>query len=70
MFLRENDKIYYLDAVNKLILELLENNDFKQINIGCCKEREYRDSNVERIGKVLTKYYELQKLGVDYVYDY
>lgn len=70
VLLKENGSIYYLDAINKFILELLDNGDFKQLDIGNISNIEYQDSTVVKIGKKLTKYYDLKKFGVEYIYDY
>lgn len=69
VILRENGKNYYLDAVNKFILELLENGDFEQLDVEDDRDYNYKDSNVEEIGKKLSKYYNLKRLGVEHVYD-
>lgn len=67
--LRENGKTYYLDAINKFILELLDNGDFKQLNIDIVEDFDYQDSNVKKIGEKLSKYYNLKRLGVEHIYE-
>lgn len=65
-----NDK-YILDPVNKFILEkgikgelkLLDKKDFY-------KFIDYKDSNIDEIGKVLKKYYTYKELGIKNIYDY
>lgn len=67
--LREKGKTYYLDAINKFILELLDNGDFKQLNIDIVEDFDYKDSNVKKIGEKLSKYYNLKRLGVEHIYE-
>lgn len=68
--LEENGKSYLLDAVNKFILEVLDNGDLREVEIEeSLSSVQYRDSNVQNIGKVLTKYYNLKRLGIDCIYD-
>lgn len=67
----ESGKRYLLDIVNKFVLEVLENGNLKQLEIEMeYSDCDYNDSNVFNIGKVLTKYYSLKKLGVNHIYDY
>lgn len=68
--LEESGKSYLLDAINKFIVEILKNGDLKQLDLGSTISYEdYNDSNIGEIGKVLTKYYQLKNIGVDYIYD-
>lgn len=70
VILKENENIYYLDAINKFILELLENGAFKQLDIDSVEDFDYKDSNVKKIGEKISEYYNLKRLGIEHVYDY
>ncbi len=69
--LEENGKEYLIDSINKFILEMLDNGELKQLEIEDDIDFDnYSDSNIEKIGKVLTKYYNLKRMGIEHVYDY
>lgn len=70
--LHDNNDEYLLDAYNNFVCKIVgydleptyqESVDDKLIT-------KYPDDNVKRIGLILKKYYKLQELGIDYVYDY
>lgn len=68
--LKERDSVYLIDPVNSYILKREENNDLTQLGIDEEISLDgYDDSNVEKIGKVLSKYYNLKRLGVEHIYD-
>lgn len=68
--LEEDDNEYLVDPINSFILKIEKNNDITQIEIDEVFDLEgYSDSNVQEIGKVLTKYYNLKRLGINYIYD-
>lgn len=70
VILRENGNTYYLDAINKFILEILDNGDFKQLDVEYFENFEYKDSNVKKIGEKISEYYNLKRLGIESVYGY
>lgn len=66
----EQKEEYLLDLVNGFVLKkdgndlILIENELKFLSDN------YKDENVNKIGKVLTKYYDLKKLGIENVYNY
>lgn len=71
VLLKDHDCEYILDPVNYYILKKEKNNTLTSLNLDILDPfTSYEDSNIQKIGKVLKKYYQLQKLGIDYVYDY
>lgn len=66
----EGDNEYLIDPINSFIFEINKNDEIIQIEIDDFFYLEdYSDSNILEIGKVLTKYYNLKRLGIDYIYE-
>lgn len=73
--LNENGCQYIVDPANNFILKEEGNQSLTQLNstvpnMVLQQFSNYSDENVEHIGGVFKKYYNVQKLGIDYVYDY
>ncbi len=67
----DNDR-YLLDAYNNFIFKIV-GSDLDPVNLENCDNplmTKYPDDNVKKIGLVLEKYYKLQELGIDHIYDY
>lgn len=72
VILKDKNAEYLLDACNNFVFRIigydLEPIELKNMdNILMIK---YPDDNVKKIGLVLKKYYKLQELGIDHIYDY
>ncbi len=70
--LKDNNDEYLLDAYNNFVFKIVGCNlePVKLKNMDNILITKYPDDNVKKIGLVLKKYYKLQKLGIDYIYDY
>ncbi len=70
--LKDNNAEYLLDAYNNFIFRIigcgLESVELK--NMDNILMPKYPDENVKEIGLVLKKYYKLQELGVNHIYNY
>ena len=70
--LKDNNTEYLLDAYNNFVFKII-GYDLEPVELKSMDNMlmtEYPDDNVKMIGLVLKKYYKLQELGIDYVYDY
>lgn len=71
LLINENEKEYILDAVNKLILQKEKNGDLISIDMKLKDNiKDYYNSSVSDVGKVLKKYYTYRDIGIECVYDY
>lgn len=71
VLLNNNDGEYVVDLVNEFILKIERDGQLKSIDIESIEDiTPYQDSNVDVIGKVLTKYYKYKELGIESVYEY
>ncbi|MCI8460270.1 MAG: hypothetical protein HFE81_02625 [Bacilli bacterium] len=67
--LKENGNEYLIDPVNSFILKI-DNSDISLVDVDNFIDLEsYSDSNILEIGKVLTKYYNLKRLGINHIYE-
>ena len=67
--LKDDNDRYLLDAYNNFIFRIV-GSDLNPVNLENCDNplmTKYPDDNVKKIGLVLKKYYNLQKLGLDHV---
>lgn len=70
VLLKDKDSEYILDPINKFILKKESNKNIILLDLDVCNDfEEYQDSNIQSIGKVLNKYYNLQNLGINYIYE-
>lgn len=60
---------FILDAANRWIFEVLENQNLHLLNFEEQKTPLFQDEHISTIGLTLKKYYSLRELGVTYVYD-
>ncbi len=70
--LKDNEDDFLLDAYNNCVFRIVGSN-LDYVNLENCDNQlmtKYPDDNVKKIGLTLKKYYKLQELGVDYIYDY
>lgn len=64
-----SDGTCIIDPANKFILQTEENGKVKSLDIEIDHDAEdYRDPNIETIGKILKKYYMYRELGIENVY--
>lgn len=60
---------YLIDPTNKFILEVLGNGSLRQIDMEpVVSPDDFNDSNIDRVNKVLKKYYTYREFGVTTVY--
>lgn len=72
--LKTLEKEYLIDAMNNLLLHV-NNSDLENIEnfIDDFQEKifsNYKDSNVNDIGRILKKYYSIRDSGINHVYEY
>ena len=70
--LKDNNNEYLFDAYNNFVFRIV-NYDLEPVELKIMDDTlmtKYPDDNVKEIGLVLKKYYKLQELGVDHIYDY
>ena len=70
--LKDHNGRYLLDAYNNFIFRIV-GSDLHPVNLENCDNllmTKDPDDNVKEIGLVLKKYYKLQELGIDHIYDY
>lgn len=75
VLLNENNCEYILDPANNFVLKKETDGSLISITLDISNQilrqfENYYDPNIQNIGKTLKKYYNLQKLGIKYVYDY
>lgn len=75
VLLKLNDDRFILDAYNDFVLKLDTNNNLIPINIETIVIKSelydnYKDSNIEKIDKILKKYYKLKIFNIQNTYDY
>lgn len=70
VFLKEGDCSYLVDPQNKFIFRVEDNQDLTLLNLDIDFCTEYDDINIQNTGMILKKYYHLQSLGIEHVYDY
>ncbi len=70
--LKDNSDEYLFDAYNNFVFRIV-GYDLEPVELKIMDDilmTKYPDNNVKEIGLVLKKYYKLQELGVDHIYDY
>lgn len=75
ILLKDNNKEYILDPTNNFILKKESDQSLTLLNFDLSPLKiqqfmNFEDENVKDIGKVLKKYYHLQKIGIKNIYDY
>lgn len=72
IILKNSTDEYLLDAYNNLAFRIV-GSDLEPVEIKCMDEtllNKYPDNNIREIGLVLKKYYKLQSLNINHIYDY
>lgn len=72
--LKDGESNYLLDAFNNFAFKIESNQsltplDVENINIPV-EYSTYCDSSIQNIGTILKKYYSLQRMGINHIYDY
>ena len=70
--LKDNIDEYLFDAYNNFVFKIV-GYDLEPVKLKIMDDilmNKYPDDNVKEIGLVLKKYYKLQELGIDHIYDY
>ena len=75
VLLIENNEEYILDPINNFILKKENDQSLKTINsdilsLDIQQFVSFSDDHVQSIGRVLKKYYHIQSVGVNHIYDY
>lgn len=75
VLIKDEDGEYILDPISDTTLkkDLAENFNAVDINVTDIDERYYKnysDPNIQNIGRVLKKYYNIQEVGIKQIYDY
>lgn len=71
VLLKVNDYEYLLDPIHSFILKKEKDQTLTKLDCDTLELIEnYQDSNIDTIGRILKKYYDLDRLGIDYLYDY
>jgi len=66
-----SDREFYVDLINKLILEIFLDRSFEVLDVNFSNDlTTYSDSRVKEVGKVLSKYYNLKRMGIYHLYEY
>lgn len=69
--LKDNNNQYLLDAYNNFVFKIV-GYDLEPVELKSTDDTlmtKYPDDNVKEIGLVLQKYYKLQELGIDHIYN-
>ncbi len=72
VILKDHNSEYLLDAYNNYAFEIVgyDLEPLKLKNFAIPLMAKYPDDNIKEGGLILQKYYKLQELGIDYVYEY
>jgi hypothetical protein len=75
VLLKNNKQQYLLDPMNNFTLEIKKNGNLTPIDLNIHNYDKqlflnYYDENINKMGKILNKYYNLKNLGINHIYNY